>query len=231
MSQIAEMYDVQYDDLLTFNDMVNESIKTGDRIKIPGGYNSSLAEQMVSNFKTYTAMCFCIHNDFQNSSWGQGQVSKAQIQDATIFTRYKPPVQFIDNVKRDYRPLQAMSVELQFGYLRVFPFYIVGQIYPKNPVSEDVGNNIIAKVKEDLALYFAPANRNIGQQPTVMEVVDVIRNADTRIDYFDAGSLRNPVINWYQCDPDYFNAISYARYVPNGPVAQNIRISPEYLIK
>ena len=194
-------------------------------------YDEADPTKYITNFKTYTAMCFAIHNDFKNSIWGQGKISNAQIHNATVFYRYKPPTQFIANVERDYRPLQAMSVELQFGYLRVFPFYIVGQIYPKKPVSKDVAANIIAKVKEDLAMYFAPANRRIGQKPTVMEVVNIIRNADTRIDYFDAGSLKNPVINWTNCDIDYFNQISFARYQDVGLSATNIRIAPEYIVK
>ena len=194
-------------------------------------YDVQGARSFVSNFKTYTAMCFAIHNDFKNSVYGQGQVSTAQISNSIIFQRYKPPIQFIESVKRDYIPLQAMSVELQFGYIRVFPFYVVGQIYPKKPVSRDVAANIIARVKEALALYFAPANRHIGDKPTVMEVVNVIRNADDRIDYFDAGSLKNPVINWKGCDIEYFNPISFARYSDPGTSANNIRIAPEYIVK
>ena len=193
-------------------------------------YDPNSPRKFTSNFKTYTAMCFAVHNDFKDSIWGLGKVSSAQISNAAVFYRYKPPAQFIDNVIRDYRPLQAMSVELQFGYLRIFPFYIVGQIYPKKPVSRDVAANIIAKVKEDLALFFAPANRYIGQKPTVMEVVNIVRNADSRIDYFDAGSLRNPVINWKDCDIEYFNNISFARYQDLGDTATNIRIAPEYIV-
>lgn len=193
-------------------------------------YTDASAKSFVSNFKTYTAMCFAIHNDFNDSVWGNGQISPAQMSTGILFNRYKPPIQFIDNIVRDYRPLQAMSVELQFGYIRVFNFYVVGQIYPKKPVSKDVGNNIIAKVKEALALYFAPANRAIGQKPTVMEVVNVIRYADSRIDYFDAGSLKNPVINWYKCDESWFNYISFAKLYDPGDSAQNIRISPDYLV-
>lgn len=194
-------------------------------------YDDSNPTKYVSNFKTYTAMCFAVHNDFKDSVWGQGVLDKAQVSNVGVFYRYKPPAQFIDNVIRDYRPLQAMTVELQFGYLRVFPFYVVGQIYPKKPVTVDVGANIIAKVKEDLAIYFSPANRRIGQKPTVMEIVKVIQNADSRIDYFDAGSLKNPVITWKECDVEYFNAISFARYADPGLGYNNIRIAPEYLIK
>ena len=181
-----------------------------------------------ANFKRYTAMCFAVHNGFQNSSWGQGQIATSQVNNAVVFTHYKPPKQFISSVIEDYRPLQAMTVELGFGWLRVFPFYIVGEIYPKRPVSVDVGANIISNVRKALSIYFDPANRQIGQKPTVMEVVKVIQSADSRIDYFDSGSLRNPVINYNKCDIDYFNAISIARYVPVSS-GNTIRIAPDYI--
>ena len=183
-----------------------------------------------ANFKRYTAMCFAIHNNFQNSSYGQGQISKVQINNTTNFTRYKPPAQFIADVIRDYRPLQAMSVDVQFGYARIFNFYIVGQIYTKKPVSRDVGNNIIANAKLALELYFDPTNRAFGQKPTVMEVVDVIQNSDENIRYFDAGSINNPIIIFKDCDSGYFNLLSFARYVDPGTSAQNIRIAPECLL-
>ena len=185
-------------------------------------------------------MCYAIHNDFQDSEWGPGGYSEAQWDhNDMVYQRYKPPAMFIDNVIRDYRPLQAMSVELQFGYIRVFPFYVVGVIYPKTPVTEDVAVNILGVVRDQLRLFFAPSNRSIGQKPTLMEVVKVIQSADTRIDYFDAGSLTRNVINWKDCDPDYFNPISFAKYEDYGseldsgdsPTATNLRIAPEFLIK
>lgn len=184
-----------------------------------------------TNFKTYTAMCFAIHNDFQNSSYGQGKTAKAQINNAINFTQYKPPQQLITDIERDYRPLQAMSVDIQFGYARIFPFYVVGQIYTKKPVSKDVANVILTKVREALQLYFAPSNRSFGVKPTVLEIVDVIQNADSRITYFDAGSPTNPIINYRNCDPDYFNTISYAKYEDLGDTSTNLRIAPECMVK
>lgn len=184
-----------------------------------------------TNFKRNTAMCYAIHNDFNNSRWGQGQQSDVVEKRLAAYTRYMPPYQFIQNVKRDYLPLQTMTVDIQFGYLRIFNWYVVGQIFTKSPVSTDVGQNIISKVKEALAIYFAPANRQIGQKPTVMEVVSVVQSADSRISYFDAGSINNPVVTWSKCDPDYFNAISFARFSDPGLTSKNIRISPDCLIK
>lgn len=186
-----------------------------------------------ANFKTYTAMCYAIHNDFKNSSWGQGQTSNAQINKKPLFIQYKPPAQFINNIIRDYRPLQAMSVEIQFGYLRIFKFYVTGQIYTKKPVTQDVGNNLIAKVKEALALYFAPANREIGVLPTYQEIVETCVGADSRIRWFDMGSpgTTNYGIIWTECDIQCFNAISFAKFEDPGESSLNIRIHPECLVK
>lgn len=184
-----------------------------------------------ANFKNYTAMCFAIHNDFQNSSYGQGQVSQAQISNTINFMRYKPPKQFITDVVRDYTPLQAMSVKLEFGYARIFQFFVVGQIFTKKPVSVDVGNQIIERVKEALRLHYAPSARKFGVKPTLMEIVDVVTQCDDRISYFDGGSPSNPVINWQKCDPEYFNYISFARYVDLGATSNNLRIAPSCLIK
>lgn len=186
-----------------------------------------------ANFKTYTAMCYAIHNDFKNSSWGQGRTSNAQINKKPLFIQYKPPAQFINNIIRDYRPLQAMSVEIQFGYLRIFKFYVTGQIYTKKPVTQDVGNNLIAKVKEALALYFAPANREIGVLPTYQEIVETCVGADSRIRWFDMGSpgTINYGIIWTECDIDCFNAISFAKFEDPGESSLNIRIHPECLVK
>lgn len=182
-----------------------------------------------ANFKRITAMCFAVHNDFKDSSWGRGQTSTAQINKSTKFERYKPPVMFIDAVNRDYAPLQAMSVDLEFGYLRLFKFRVVGTIRPVKPVSKDVAENIIAKVKEDLAMYYAPANRKIGQMPNMTEIIDIVESADSRIRHFDPGSVKTDCIVWDNCDIDYFNAISFAKYLVNES-STDIRIDPSYII-
>ena len=182
-----------------------------------------------TNFKTYTAMCFAIHNDFKDSRWGRGQTSTAQISRTKQFDRYKPPLMFIDAVKRDYAPLQAMSVELEFGYLRVFKFRVVGTIRPLKPVSQDVANNILALVKEALSIYYAPANRELGVKPNISEIIDIVESADSRIRHFDPGSLKTECIVWDDCDIDYFNPISFARYV-NTEGSVDLRIDPSFII-
>ena len=174
-------------------------------------------------------MCFAIHNDFLSSNYGSGQMNNSQIKRKTNFIQYKPPIQFIDNVVRDYKPLQAMTVDLQFGWLRIFNFYIVGTITPKKSLDKDTAAVIINKVKENLAIYFSPANRNIGLKPTLMEIIDVVENSDSRIRHFDPGSAKTLGIVWSDCDIEYFNYISFARYTPDVASAMAIRINPEYL--
>lgn len=194
-----------------------------------------------ANFKTYTAMCFAIHANFQRTKYGKPKTNEARAaqepsyknQNGPLFIQYKPPEQFISLVERDYRPLQAMSVKLEFGYVRIFNFYVVGTITPNKPVSKDTAAVLIAKVKETLTIYFDPANRRIGQMPTLMEIVELIENCDENIRHFDPGSpgTLNYGISWQKCDVEYFNAISFARLVDPGDDADNIRVNPTYLLE
>lgn len=188
-----------------------------------------------ANFKRYTAMCFAVHNDFKNSNFGEGKLSNVQIKTGRKFIQYKPPQLFIDNVKADYAPLQAMTVQVDFGFARIFPWYVVGEIFPTHPVSNSVAQNLILRVKEALALYFAPANRRFGQKPTYAEIIEVAENADSRIAHFDLGSpgSRNYGVVWNNVDIECFNPISYARYqdyAEINPKSNNIRVNPEWII-
>lgn len=182
-----------------------------------------------ANFKTYTAMCFAIHNDFKNTMYGGGKVSEVQVNNKVVFQQYKPPAFFIQKIKADYLPLQAMSTQLDFGFSRIFSFCVVGTIYTYRPVSKNVGDNIIAKVKESLALYYAPAARQYGEKPYLTEVIDIVEGCHEMIKYFDAGSLNHDCIVWISCDPSYFNYISFARYIDEGN-STNIRIAPSCLV-
>lgn len=231
LQSVAAKYGVSLDSLIAFNNITNVAgIQSGDRIRIPGDYDPDAARVFISNFKTNTAMCFAVYNDFQNGSLGMGRIDPVRINNRKVFYYYLPPEQFCYDVIRDFRPLQSMATQIEFGQLRVFDWYAIGLIYLKKQVKRDVATNIVRKVKEALALYFAPANRHIGEKPTVMEVVKVVQSADSRIAYFDAGSLNNPVIQYYNCDTSYWNDISFARYVDIGLGAENIVISPDCII-
>lgn len=183
-----------------------------------------------TNFKRQTAMTFCIHNDFGNSSFGRGESIPAQTKNTTNFVRYKAPQQFLDYIVQDYTPLGALSVDLDFGYTRLFNFTIIGQIHTITPISSSVATSLVAKAKEALALYFAPSYRSYGQLPTVNEIIQVIQNADERISYFDAGNTLTTLIEWINCDVEFFNYISFARYVPNPAGSETIIVSPTCII-
>lgn len=184
-----------------------------------------------TNFQRYTAMAYCIHNDFMNSSFGRGQVSTAQTKNTSNFIRYKPPQQFLDYIKEDYAPLQAMTVDLDFGYSRIFNFTVIGQIYTNKPVSKDTATAIIDRAKEALSLFYSPTYRTYGQLPTVNEIVEVIQEADSRISYFDAGNTLVKLIEWLDCDIEYFNLISFARYIPNVVESETIIVSPSCITR
>lgn len=183
-----------------------------------------------TNFQRYTAMTFCIHNNFQNSSYGQNKQSVAYFKGTPNFIRYKAPEMFLEGVNEDYLPLQAMSVDLQFGFTRLFDFTVIGKIYTKQPVSRDIADGLIKSVKDELELYFAPDSRRYGQLPTVMEVVNVIQNADSMISYFDAGNTLAKVIEWIKCDIGFFNLISFARYLRDVPGSDTIIVSPDCIV-
>ena len=182
-----------------------------------------------ANFKTYTAMCFAIHNDFKESVWGKNQVAYPTEINKTVFVQYKPPTQFIQNIIRDYRPLQAMSVQLEFGYARIFSFYVIGTITPTKPVTSSVARLLVLTAKEALKSYFYPSNRSFGVKPTSMEIIKVIEECDSRIRHFDLGIGSTSGILWRDCDIEYFNPISFARYVDDINSFTNIKVNPEYI--
>lgn len=188
-----------------------------------------------ANFKRNTAMCFAIHNNFQTSAYGKGESAEPESKaKGKMFIRYKPPLLFRDYIERDYAPLQVMNITIDWGYTRIFNFTVVGTITPKKPVSSDVATVILDKVKEALALYFDPANREYGVAPNLMEIVDVIEAADTRIRHFDPGIGDTPCIYWRKCDPDYINLVSFCKYVAStsddSTTTQYLQINPSYII-
>ena len=121
-------------------------------------------------------------------------------------------------------------MSLAWGWTRIFNFYVVGTVTPKKPVSKDVAETLIGIVKEALALYFDPSNREYGVAPTMMEIVEIIENADSRIRHFDPGSGKTACIVWDNCDIEYLNLISFCKYSDPGTSVQNIRINPAYIL-
>lgn len=183
-----------------------------------------------TNFQRYTAMTFCIHNDFKNSSFGRGQTINATIKNTTNFIRYKAPQEFLNYINEDYIPLGAMSVDLEFGYTRLFNFTVIGMIYTTKPVSKDVAASVLATAKQALSLFYAPVQRDYGQLPTIPEIVDVVQNCHELISYIDAGNLNYRMIEWLNCDIDFFNLVSFARYIPDVEGTETLIIAPSCIL-
>lgn len=183
-----------------------------------------------TNFKKYTAMCFAVHNEFESSVWGQGQISYSTLQNRKIFKIYKPPVKFIEAVKKDYLPLKAMTTKIEFGNIRVFDFHIVGTIYPKRPIDRSTATALEKTVEQALSLHFSPSNKGLYEMPSLVEVIEVVRESDDLINYFDAGSKSTDPIVWDDCDIEYFNCISFARYNPDASDSKGrIQVASEYI--
>jgi hypothetical protein len=107
----------------------------------------------------------------------------------------------------------------------------VGTITPKKPVYPEVAETLIETAQEALRLYFSPANFPIGRKPTIMDIVEVIERCDKDIRHFDPGSPKSFGIEYYSCDIEYFNPISFARYLQPDTTSTNIRINPAYIIE
>lgn len=196
------------------------------------GFDPSDPQKFVfaTNFQRYTAMAFCIHNDFKNSSFGQGQTSNAMMKNQVNFIRYKAPAQFLQYIEADYKPLQAMTVDLQFGYTRLFNFTVIGKIYTNTPVSKDVAAYTLQEVKTALSVFYAPANREYGKLPNLKEIVEVIQGASSNVSYYDAGNKSADAIEWINCDVEFFNLLSFARYVPSLSTSETLIIDPSCIL-
>ena len=88
----------------------------------------------------------------------------------------------------DFDSVRLFNTEISYGPVRKFPFFIDGQIHLKAPVRPAEANLILSRVYAALQTYFNTYNLTMGEKITFNNVIAVIRSADERIDYFDAGA-------------------------------------------
>ena len=96
--------------------------------------------------------------------------------------------------------------------------------------------------RDEVEKLLATMYRLEATEVELEEIVETIESADSRIKYFDAGSINNSVINWGErvirngaasikkYDVEYFNPISFAMYKDTGAADSNIRIAPDWII-
>lgn len=184
-------------------------------------------------FLVYKLLFFCVFNNFLEF-WNDGteDIPTAEWSDeepslAHPFRRYRPSAYIRKMLARLYHDTYNLTCSIDFGYIRVFEWSVNGVIYTKKPVTKDDAENLVAVVMAALRLRFNAANMQMGELPRMMDVVECVQNADSRIQYFDAGLLNLPMIDWggvrdyrhrvrnseITYDTSYFNYISFARFI------------------
>lgn len=185
------------------------------------------------SFLVYKLMYFCIFNNFLGY-WNDGQndIEAAEWNDEEPtaehpYRRYRPSLVVRQMLANNYKTTQNLTCDIDFGYVRVFEWSVNGVIYTTQPVTQDDADNLVTIVMNALRLRFNAANMKMGELPRMMDVVNCVQSADSRIQYFDAGLLNLPMINWggvrdyrhrvrnseVTYDTAYFNHISFARFI------------------
>lgn len=184
-------------------------------------------------FMIYKLMYFCIFNNFleywfdgieniPTAEWGDEEPSEDH-----PYRRYRPSYEVRKRLQALYRDTYNLTCSIDFGYVRVFEWSVNGVIYTTEPVTTAEADYIVQTVLAALRVRFNAANMAMGELPRMMDVVDCVQSADSRIRYFDAGLLNLPMIQWggvrdyrhrvrnsdIKYDTSYFNYISFARFI------------------
>lgn len=193
------------------------------------------------DFLIYKLMYYVVYNNFQEAyDNGVERITCAEWSkeepDATHpYRRYKIAKPIRDMIIKKYQDTYNLTCSIDFGYVRVFEWCVNGIVYTKKPVSTAEAENLINLILQELRLRFHATNMEIGVLPRLVDVVECVENCDDRIQYFDAGLLNLPMIEWCPvrdythrvpnlsviCNPDYFNYISFARFIDGDPLVIN----------
>jgi len=181
------------------------------------GYNPENEMEFLyhANFKTHTAMLFGIWNDFDMSEVTSDTDLWSDIDETNgKFHRYKPSSKIQELIRSDYEALKVMTASIEFGYIRVFNWFLVGTIYTHRPISKQGAELLIKKVKQALSIRYAPGNHRMSEKPRLVDATQTVIDADENIRFFDPGAIAHPAIEYDEgMDIDWFNFISFARYI------------------
>ena len=185
-------------------------------------------------------------NDYLTATWSAQDPSNM-----VPYRRYCPSDYVQKLIRNNYLDTYNLTCSIDFGYARVFEWKVNGVIYTKVPVSTADAKVIVDTALAHLRLRFHASNMEFGKLPKMMDVVTCVQECDDRIQYFDAGLLNKPMIEWcpvrdqnnrtpnvnFVCDPDYFNHISFARFIdgdteniPIGSELSNISVATECIL-
>lgn len=184
-------------------------------------------------FLVYKLLFFSVFNNFLEF-WNNGveDIPAAEWSDEEPslthpYRRYRPGTYIRNMLKKLYNDTYNLTCSIDFGYIRVFEWSVNGVIYTTKPVTADDAENLVTTVMAALRLRFNASNMKMGELPRMLDVVECVQNADSRIQYFDAGLLNLPMIQWggvrdyrhrvrnseITYNTAYFNYISFARFI------------------
>lgn len=100
------------------------------------------------------------------------------------------PYMITNNIQQSVRELMdklhTLTVEVEFGTLKLFPFKVTGTLHLISPLAPQETLQILDNVNSALEEQFYPDTRPAGEKPNFIELVNIIQGADERIKYFDA---------------------------------------------
>lgn len=138
---------------------------------------------------------------------------------------YKPTNNIIEDVNEIYRDAQIINVQVDYGTTKVYPFKVSGTLYLIEPLSPEETLSILSTVDDNLLQYYYPDNHSFGEPPKFLDIVKVIQESNTKINYFDAA---NQMINFLPpCNGlEGFDTTSFAVYTG---LSDDFTLAPQFL--
>lgn len=124
---------------------------------------------------------------------------------------YKPMTFITTQVRDLIDESQVLNVQIDFGTSKIFPFKVKGVVHLNEPVSPQDTLLVLTNIDDALDKYYYPGDRHgYGDQPTFMDLVEVIQGSDINVKYFDA---TENIVEWSKvCDLSKFDCTSFAKY-------------------
>lgn len=137
------------------------------------------------------------------------------------------PYKITPNIEQTVRELinglHVLTVNVDFGTLKLFPFKVKGTLNLIQPYSPPEVLQIIDNVNNALELAYYPSEHPVGERPNFIEVVNIIQDADQRIRSFDSA---DNIIEWAPLITDIDNTFdTTSAIIYNGLSNENFKLS------
>lgn len=138
---------------------------------------------------------------------------------------YKPTNNILMSINDLYQSSKILNVEIEYGTTKIYPFEVAGTLYLNEPLSPSDTLTVINDINEALEAYYYPDNHSYGEQPRFLDIVRVIQESNTQINYFDAtGNITEYLPPCTGLDG--FDITSYAIYVG---LSSNFNLAQKFL--